>query len=224
MTGPAAAMSACPPSRPGSRLTAGPTSAELHHGLPSFRRCLPARPGRGATSVPPRLRFAISPRRCPPEPTPVERRPDRGPADRRAGRQLRRRFDSLNGSRRGAAPQPMTLDFLLGRLAGGDPSSGAMVRYSTGRRWRIHDQLGGGFHLLRHGPIWLAPFSRADALYHSARTYPRVGDARRDSKPHPPLRRGRDPSSSTPSASFAAMTGTFAASLLNADTLRGRGA
>ena len=74
---------------------------------------------------------------------------------------LQGRFDSLNGSWGGAPkfPQPMTLDFLLRRIAAGDRRGVAMVRYTLDRMadGGIHDQLGGGFHRYATDPIWLVP-------------------------------------------------------------------
>ncbi len=94
--------------------------------------------------------------------------------------ELRRRFDSLNGSWGGAPkfPQPMTLDFLMGRVATGHPASAAMVRYTLDRMadGGIHDQLGGGFHRYATDPIWLVPHFE-QMLYDNAqlaRTYLRA--------------------------------------------------
>ena len=91
--------------------------------------------------------------------------------------ELRRRFDTLNGSWGGAPkfPQPMTLDFLLGRIATGRPTSTAMVRYTLDRMadGGIRDQLGGGFHRYATDPIWLVPHFE-QMLYDNAqlaRTY-----------------------------------------------------
>ncbi len=79
----------------------------------------------------------------------------------RAVETLRSRFDTLNGSWGGAPkfPQPMTLDFLLRRIAAGDQRGRAMVRYTLDRMadGGIHDQLGGGFHRYATDPIWLVP-------------------------------------------------------------------
>jgi uncharacterized protein len=70
-------------------------------------------------------------------------------------------FDSRNGSW-GAAPkfpQPMTIDYLLRRLAGGDARFDAIVRFTLDKMadGGIHDQLGGGFHRYSTDPIWLVP-------------------------------------------------------------------
>ena len=93
---------------------------------------------------------------------------------------LQTRFDSLNGSWGGAPkfPQPMTLDFLLGRIATGDPRPTTMVRYTLDRMadGGIHDQLGGGFHRYATDPIWLVPHFE-QMLYDNAqlaRTYLRA--------------------------------------------------
>ena len=95
---------------------------------------------------------------------------------------LRSRFDTLNGSWGGAPkfPQPMTLDFLLRRIAAGDarPTLRTMVRHTLDRMadGGIHDQLGGGFHRYATDPIWLVPHFE-QMLYDNAqlaRTYLRA--------------------------------------------------
>jgi hypothetical protein len=93
---------------------------------------------------------------------------------------LQARFDTLNGSWGGAPkfPQPMTLDFLLARIAGGDARPRTMVRYTLDRMadGGIHDQLGGGFHRYATDPIWLVPHFE-QMLYDNAqlaRTYLRA--------------------------------------------------
>src|SRR5204863_7502021 len=93
---------------------------------------------------------------------------------------LQSRFDSLNGSWGGAPkfPQPMTLSFLLGRIAAGDDRPRTMVRYTLDRMadGGIHDQLGGGFHRYATDPIWLVPHFE-QMLYDNAqlaRTYLRA--------------------------------------------------
>jgi uncharacterized protein YyaL (SSP411 family) len=93
---------------------------------------------------------------------------------------LKTRFDTLNGSWGGAPkfPQPMTLDFLLARIASGDARPRAMVRYTLDRMadGGIHDQLGGGFHRYATDPIWLVPHFE-QMLYDNAqlaRTYLRA--------------------------------------------------
>ena len=93
---------------------------------------------------------------------------------------LQTRFDSLNGSWGGAPkfPQPMTLDFLLARIATGDTRARTMVRYTLDRMadGGIHDQLGGGFHRYATDPIWLVPHFE-QMLYDNAqlaRTYLRA--------------------------------------------------
>jgi uncharacterized protein YyaL (SSP411 family) len=93
---------------------------------------------------------------------------------------LQSRFDTLNGSWGGAPkfPQPMTLDFLLGRIAAGDRRPIAMVRYTLDRMadGGIRDQLGGGFHRYATDPIWLVPHFE-QMLYDNAqlaRTYLRA--------------------------------------------------
>ena len=93
---------------------------------------------------------------------------------------LQSRFDTLNGSWGGAPkfPQPMTLDFLLARIAGGDRRPVTMVRYTLDRMadGGIRDQLGGGFHRYATDPIWLVPHFE-QMLYDNAqlaRTYLRA--------------------------------------------------
>jgi uncharacterized protein YyaL (SSP411 family) len=93
---------------------------------------------------------------------------------------LQARFDTLNGSWGGAPkfPQPMTLDFLLARIAAGDRRPVAMVRYTLDRMadGGIRDQLGGGFHRYATDPIWLVPHFE-QMLYDNAqlaRTYLRA--------------------------------------------------
>jgi uncharacterized protein len=71
------------------------------------------------------------------------------------------RFDTRNGSWGGAPkfPQPMTLEYLLRRIAAGDRSPGAMVRFTLEKMadGGIHDQLGGGFHRYATDARWLVP-------------------------------------------------------------------
>jgi uncharacterized protein YyaL (SSP411 family) len=71
------------------------------------------------------------------------------------------RFDTRNGSWGGAPkfPQPMTLEYLLRRIAAGDGSPGAMVRFTLEKMadGGIHDQLGGGFHRYATDARWLVP-------------------------------------------------------------------
>jgi uncharacterized protein YyaL (SSP411 family) len=71
------------------------------------------------------------------------------------------RFDARNGSWGGAPkfPQPMTLEYLLRRMAAGDRAPGAMVRFTLDKMadGGIHDQLGGGFHRYATDDRWLVP-------------------------------------------------------------------
>ena len=71
------------------------------------------------------------------------------------------RFDARNGSWGGAPkfPQPMTLEYLLRRIAAGDPAPGAMVRFTLDKMadGGIRDQLGGGFHRYATDARWLVP-------------------------------------------------------------------
>ncbi len=71
------------------------------------------------------------------------------------------RFDAVNGSWGGAPkfPQPMTIEYLLRRLAAGDPASTAIVRFTLDKMadGGIRDQLGGGFHRYATDAHWLVP-------------------------------------------------------------------
>jgi uncharacterized protein len=71
------------------------------------------------------------------------------------------RFDTRNGSWGGAPkfPQPMTLEYLLRRMAAGDRAPGAMARYTLDKMadGGIRDQLGGGFHRYATDAHWLVP-------------------------------------------------------------------
>ncbi len=70
-------------------------------------------------------------------------------------------FDARNGSWGGAPkfPQPMTIEYLLRRQAGGDPRFDAVARFTLDKMadGGIHDQLGGGFHRYSTDPVWLVP-------------------------------------------------------------------
>jgi uncharacterized protein YyaL (SSP411 family) len=74
---------------------------------------------------------------------------------------LGERFDPSNGSWGGAPkfPQPMTLEYLLRRIAAGDPGPEAMVRFTLEKMadGGIRDQLGGGFHRYSTDAHWLVP-------------------------------------------------------------------
>ena len=78
-----------------------------------------------------------------------------------AERLIEQGFDTRNGSWGGAPkfPQPMTLEFLLRRLANGQRRSGAMVQFTLMKMadGGIHDQLGGGFHRYATDARWLVP-------------------------------------------------------------------
>ncbi len=87
------------------------------------------------------------------------------------------RFDAINGSWGGAPkfPQPMTLDYLLRRMAAGERAPDAMVRFTLDKMadGGIHDQLGGGFHRYATDAHWLVPHFE-QMLYDNAqlaRTY-----------------------------------------------------
>ena len=70
-------------------------------------------------------------------------------------------FDTRNGSWGGAPkfPQPMTIEFLLRRIALGDVRTGAIVRFTLDKMadGGIRDQLGGGFHRYATDQRWLVP-------------------------------------------------------------------
>ena len=74
---------------------------------------------------------------------------------------LMQSFDARNGGWGGAPkfPQPMTIEYLLRRQAGGDPRFDAVVRFTLDKMadGGIHDQLGGGFHRYSTDPVWLVP-------------------------------------------------------------------
>ncbi len=76
---------------------------------------------------------------------------------------LERTFDPRHGNWGGAPkfPQPMTIEFLLRRAAGGgdDGRALAMARRTLDAMadGGIHDQLGGGFHRYATDAIWLVP-------------------------------------------------------------------
>ena len=177
------------------------------------------RAGRGATSALEvvAVRPATSPRRS----SRQSRLPDRRRRPRpkalliaAPGRAPAPRFDTLNGGWGGAPkfPQPMTLDFLLRRIAGGDPTSrrdGPLHARSDGRR-RDPRPARRRLPPLRDRPDLARPALRADALrQRPARpdVPARVGDAagatgRRSTR----TGRSRSASSSTCSASSAATT------------------
>jgi uncharacterized protein YyaL (SSP411 family) len=153
-----------------------------HHGLPAFRDVLA---GAARAWREQRLEVVATGQRLVDTLVAQNRLPTDGPtptAELLAGTvdALQARFDTLNGSWGGAPkfPQPMTLDFLLGRIAAGDRRPTAMVRYTLDRMadGGIHDQLGGGFHRYATDPIWLVPHFE-QMLYDNAqlaRTYLRA--------------------------------------------------
>jgi uncharacterized protein YyaL (SSP411 family) len=153
-----------------------------HHGLPAFRDVLA---GAARAWREQRLEVVAAGRRLVDTLVEQNRLPTDGPAPTAelltgAVDALQARFDTLNGSWGGAPkfPQPMTLDFLLGRIAAGDPRPRTMVRYTLDRMadGGIHDQLGGGFHRYATDPIWLVPHFE-QMLYDNAqlaRTYLRA--------------------------------------------------
>jgi uncharacterized protein len=152
-----------------------------HHGLPAFRDVLT---GAARAWREQRLEVVAAGKRLVDTLVAQNQLPTGGPAvqpDREllsaTVDELQSRFDSLNGSWGGAPkfPQPMTLDFLLGRIAAGDHRPRTMVRYTLDRMadGGIHDQLGGGFHRYATDPIWLVPHFE-QMLYDNAqlaRTY-----------------------------------------------------
>jgi uncharacterized protein YyaL (SSP411 family) len=70
-------------------------------------------------------------------------------------------FDTRNGSWGGAPkfPQPMTVEYLLRRIALGDKRTEALVRFTLDKMadGGIRDQLGGGFHRYATDQRWLVP-------------------------------------------------------------------
>ena len=74
---------------------------------------------------------------------------------------LMERFDTINGSWGGAPkfPQPMAIEYLLRRMAGGDRTPEAVVRFTLEKMsdGGIRDQLGGGFHRYATDTHWLVP-------------------------------------------------------------------
>ena len=153
-----------------------------HHGLPAFRDVLA---GAARAWREQRLEVVAAGTRLVDTLVAQNRLPTTGPAPSaellsETVVALQSRFDSLNGSWGGAPkfPQPMTLDFLLGRIAAGDDRPRTMVRYTLDRMadGGIHDQLGGGFHRYATDPIWLVPHFE-QMLYDNAqlaRTYLRA--------------------------------------------------
>jgi uncharacterized protein YyaL (SSP411 family) len=152
------------------------------HGMPAFRQVLA---GAAQAWREERLEVVAAGQRLVDTLVAQSRLPTDGPAPTdallaQAEDALQGRFDTLNGSWGGAPkfPQPMTIDFLLGRISAGVPKSGAMVRYTLDRMadGGIRDQLGGGFHRYATDPIWLVPHFE-QMLYDNAqlaRTYLRA--------------------------------------------------
>jgi uncharacterized protein YyaL (SSP411 family) len=106
--------------------------SEPHHGLPSFRQVLS---GVARAWHDDRLQVVASGQKLVDALVQQNQLPTDGAAPTetllvQAEDALQGRFDTLNGSWGGAPkfPQPMTLDFLLGRIASGVPKSRAMVR------------------------------------------------------------------------------------------------
>ena len=97
-------------------------------------------------------------------------------------------FDRVNGGwgRAPKFPQPMTVEYLLRRMAGGDPEPEAVARFTLEKMadGGIHDQLGGGFHRYATDAIWLVPHFE-QMLYDNAQlarvylhAWAQTGDAR----------------------------------------------
>jgi hypothetical protein len=97
-------------------------------------------------------------------------------------------FDTRNGSWGGAPkfPQPMTIEYLLRRLASGDARFDAIARFTLDKMadGGIHDQLGGGFHRYSTDQVWLVPHFE-QMLYDNAQlarvyvhAWAQTGDAR----------------------------------------------
>ena len=90
------------------------------------------------------------------------RRPDAGAPRRRATPPSSASFDAGNGGWGGAPkfPQPMTIEYLLRRMAAGDARARRDGRASTLDAMAdggIRDQLGGGFHRYSTDAHWLVP-------------------------------------------------------------------
>ncbi len=70
-------------------------------------------------------------------------------------------FDTRNGSWGTAPkfPQPMTIEYLLRRIAAGRPEAAPIVRFTLDKMadGGIRDQLGGGFHRYSTDAHWLVP-------------------------------------------------------------------
>jgi len=157
------------------------------HGLPSFRQALA---GAAQAWRQERLEVVAAGQRLVDALVAQNRLPTDGPEPTeallaQAEDALQSRFDTLNGSWGGAPkfPQPMTIDFLLRRVAAGPGHSVAMIRYTLDRMadGGIHDQLGGGFHRYATDPIWLVPHFE-QMLYDNAqlaRTYLRAWEVLR---------------------------------------------
>ena len=97
-------------------------------------------------------------------------------------------FDARNGSWGGAPkfPQPMTIEYLLRRQAGGDARFDAIARFTLEKMadGGIHDQLGGGFHRYATDPAWLVPHFE-QMLYDNAqlaRVYLHAGQVTGDAR------------------------------------------
>ncbi|HEV8698931.1 MAG TPA: thioredoxin domain-containing protein [Candidatus Limnocylindrales bacterium] len=105
---------------------------------------------------------------------------------------LEARFDTRNGSWGGAPkfPQPMTLEYLLRRMAAGDSGPAAMLRFTLEKMadGGIRDQLGGGFHRYATDERWLVPHFEqmlydnaqlARVYLHAAAVFPAEGGGAR---------------------------------------------
>jgi len=101
---------------------------------------------------------------------------------------IERGFDPRTGGWGGAPkfPQPMTIEFLLGRAAAtGDPRPLAIARRSLDAMAAggIHDQLGGGFHRYATDAHWLVPhfeqmlYDNAQLAHAYVRAWAVTGDA-----------------------------------------------
>ncbi|MBI2763817.1 MAG: thioredoxin domain-containing protein [Chloroflexi bacterium] len=134
------------------------------HGLPSFRQVLDGvrtawRSDRGRIEqAGARLAAALADQVRPPA---GQRSPTPDLLDT-AVLLIDRGFDATTGGWGGAPkfPQPMTIEFLLGRSAAtGDPRAIAVASRALDAlaRGGIHDQLGGGFHRYATDAHWLVP-------------------------------------------------------------------
>ncbi len=140
---------------------------EPRHGMPAFRQVLAGvrrawdEDREGVAAAAGRLVEALAAQQAVPGGD-AEHRPLPGrPILEAAVAALEGQFDAPNGGWGHAPkfPQPMTIEFLLGRWLTGDARALAMARRSLDRMadGGIRDQLGGGFHRYSTDAVWLVP-------------------------------------------------------------------